>query len=416
MTTANRQRIIVQKYGGSSLANEQMIRANAARICKRKAQGYNIVVAVSAMGDTTDRLLALAQRLAGDQLPPPREADALISTGELVSAALMAITIKEQGHDAISLSGRQAGIRTDNAYGSARIAHIDTQRVRREIERGRTVVVAGFQGLTATDDTTTLGRGASDLTAVALTAALTAERCEIYTDVDGIFTADPRLVPEARILPRIGYQEMLEMASLGAKMNPRSIELAAVHKVPMLITSSFNDQSAGTIIRDWEEDGKNMEIRKVITGIATESNIARITLRGVQDRPGIAAALLTPLVNESISVDVIVQNVSADGRTDFSFTVKEDQLRRAQEIAAEQKQVEYAELIARHGYAKVSIVGVGMQNAPGYAARMFQALADADVNIEMITTSEIRITCIVEQRSVGIAARALHQAFELGED
>ena len=258
---SEKNQLVVQKFGGSSLASEDLLRNVAARVCERREDGADLVVCVSAMGDTTDELLSLANRLSGNESPSPRETDALISTGELVSASLMGIAIRGLSHDAISLSGRQAGIRTDETYGSARIANIDPKRILGELDRGRIVVVAGFQGLTPTDDTTTLGRGASDLTAVAIAASIKADICEIYTDVDGIYTADPRLVPDAQVIPHIGYEEMLEMASLGAKMNPRSIEMAAVHKVPMLITSSFNPNAKGTRIGNFE-DSNNMEIRK----------------------------------------------------------------------------------------------------------------------------------------------------------
>ena len=403
--------LVVQKFGGSSLATEDLLRSVARRVCERRALGTNLVVCVSAMGDTTDELLDLANRLSGDRSPSPRETDALISTGELVSASLLGIAIRGLGHDAISLSGRQAGIRTDETFGSARIAEIDPVRVLSELGRGRIVVVAGFQGLTPSDDTTTLGRGASDLTAVAIAASIKADVCEIYTDVDGIYTADPRLVPDARIISHIGYEEMLEMASLGAKMNPRSIEMAAVHKVPMLITSSFNPDAQGTQIGNFE--GSNMEIRKSITSIATERAVARVTLHGVADKPGIAAAIMSPLADAGISVDVIVQNVSTRGLTDMSFTVGQEYLQRVAEITENNDNVEHSGLATRGGLAKVSVVGTGMTNSPGYAARMFRALANAGVNIEMITTSEIRITCIVDQDQVGTAAKAIHAEFEL---
>ena len=409
---SEKNQLVVQKFGGSSLASEELLRNVAARVCERRKDGADLVVCVSAMGDTTDELLSLANRLSGDESPSPRETDALISTGELVSASLMGIAIRGLGHDAISLSGRQAGIRTDETYGSARIANIDPKRILGELDRGRIVVVAGFQGLTSTDDTTTLGRGASDLTAVAVAASIKADICEIYTDVDGIYTADPRLVPDAQVIPHIGYEEMLEMASLGAKMNPRSIEMAAVHKVPMLITSSFNPNAKGTRIGNFE-DSNNMEIRKSITSIATERAVSRVTLIGVADRPGVAAAIMTPLADAGISVDVIVQNVSTDGLTDLSFTVGQEYLQRVTEITSANNDVEYADLATRDGLAKVSVVGTGMTNSPGYAARMFRALANASVNIEMITTSEIRITCIVDEKNVGTAAKAIHSEFEL---
>ena len=408
----NRQ-LVVQKFGGSSLATEDLLRNVAERVCERREQGVDIVVCVSAMGDTTDELLGLANRLSGDRSPSPRETDALISTGELVSASLMGIAIRGLGHDAISLSGRQAGIRTDETFGSARIASIDPARVLRELERGRIVVVAGFQGLTLADDTTTLGRGASDLTAVAISASINADLCEIYTDVDGIFTADPRLVPNAKVISHIGYEEMLEMASLGAKMNPRSIEMAAVHKVPMLITSTFNRDAKGTKIDDFQDQGTDMEIQRSITSVVTERSVARVTLHGIEDRPGIAASIMTPLADAGISVDVIVQNVSSNGLTDMSFTVGQEYLQRVAEITSVNEDVGYTELGTRDGLAKVSIVGTGMTNSPGYAARMFRALANAGVNIEMITTSEIRITCIVEQDQLAAAAKAIHSEFEL---
>ncbi len=409
----NNTPLVVQKFGGSSVANEELLRNVAQRVCERREQGVELVVCVSAMGNTTDELLDLANRLSGDQSPSPRETDALISTGELVSASLMGIAIRGMGHDAISLSGRQAGIRTDETFGSARIANIDPARVLRELGRGRIVVVAGFQGLTQEDDTTTLGRGASDLTAVAIAASIKADVCEIYTDVDGIYTADPRLVPDARVIPHIGYEEMLEMASLGAKMNPRSIEMAAVHKVPMLITSSFNRDAQGTKIGNFKDDDSKMEIRKSITSIATERPVARVTLHGIDDRPGIAAAIMTPLADAGISVDVIVQNVSSGGLTDMSFTVGQEYLQRVAEITKANDRLEYSGLATRDRLAKISVVGTGMTNSPGYAARMFNALANANVNIEMITTSEIRITCIVDEDQAGTAAKALHAEFDL---
>ena len=413
MTVKSKQ-LVVQKFGGSSLATEELLRNVANRVCERRGNGVDLVVCVSAMGDTTDELLNLAYRLSGDQSPSPRETDALISTGELVSASLMGIAIRGLGYDAISLSGRQAGIRTDATFGSARIANIDPTRILGELKQGRIVVVAGFQGLTQADDTTTLGRGASDLTAVAIAASIDADVCEIYTDVDGIFTADPRLVPDARVIPHLGYEEMLEMASLGAKMNPRSIEMAAVHKVPMFVTSSFNENAKGTKIGNFEDRNATMEIQKSITSVATERSVARVTLHRIPDRPGIAAAIMTPLAEAGISIDVIVQNVSSQGLTDISFTVGQEYLQRVAEITSQNTDVDDAEIATRDGLAKVSIVGTGMTNSPGYAARMFRALADADVNIEMITTSEIRITCIVEQDQLATAANAIHAEFELG--
>lgn len=408
--------VVVQKFGGSSLANESLIRNVARFIRDRRQRDSSLVVAVSAMGDTTDELLALAQRLAGETQPHARESDALISTGELVSASLMAITLRGLGVPAISLSGRQAGIRTDTTHGAARIAQIQTDRIVEEIGNGNVVIVAGFQGLTPTDDTTTLGRGASDLTAVALAAALSASVCEVYTDVDGIFTADPNLVPSARVLAHIGYEEMLEMASLGAKMNPRSIEVAAANDVTLRILSSFNHDSEGTTISSSPPEGVDMEINRPVTAVTTDRNIGRIVLRGMSDRPGVAAAVMKPLAEAGISVDVIVQNVSREGSASMSFTVSAANLTHAADVVRERSDVQYDDVIAEGGFAKVSIVGTGMVNAPGYAAQMFKALADANVNIEMITTSEIRITCIVKQTDLSAAANALHESFGLAAD
>ncbi len=405
--------IIVQKYGGSSLVTAEHVRSIARKVCERRASGVKLIVVVSAMGDTTDELTTLAREVAGNGAElEPRELDTLLSTGELVSAALMAMAIRSLGIDVVSLSGIQAGIRTDATHGAARISTIDTARLTRELDKGRIVVVAGFQGLADSEDVTTLGRGASDLTAVALAAELEAERCEIYTDVAGIYTADPRLVPNARKLAEISYDEMLELASLGAKMHPRSIELGAVRRVPILVASTFDDAS-GTLIHGGTTA---MEVRRAVTGIAVERDVAKITVRGVEDRPGVAANLFEPLADSGISVDVIVQNASIDGLTDMTFTVSESDADRAMDIVRQTELFGSSEVVPGRGLAKVSIVGTGMQNRPGYAARMFRALFDAGTNIEMITTSEIRITCIVGDDQVEAAARALHDAFDLADE
>ena len=335
--------------------------------------------------------------------------DTLLSTGELVSSTLMAMALKARGYDAISLSGGQAGIKTDAVHGSARIADIKTDRLRRELDKDRIVIVAGFQGLADSGDVTTLGRGASDTTAVALAVAMQADRCEIYTDVDGIYTTDPRLTDKARTLSEIGFLEMLEMAVLGAKMDPRSIELGAVYNMPIYVASSFSNEP-GTLIHGGEH---TMEVRKAVTGIAVDRNVGKITVRGVKDRPGVAAGLLQPLADAGISIDVILQNTSMDGTTDFTFTVAQVDVEKAAEIARNQSSVEFAEVVAGSGLAKVSIVGTGMENTPGYAAMMFSTLAGVGVNIDMITTSEIRITTIIERDQVQNAVRALHDAFEL---
>ena len=401
--------VVVQKYGGSSLADAEHIHNVAARIQLRRDDGVDVIVVVSAMGDSTDELISLSEAVAGGTQPDAREMDTLLSTGELVSSTLMAMALKARGCDSISLSGIQAGIKTDAVHGSARIADINTDRIRTELDKGRIVIVAGFQGLAESGDITTLGRGGSDTTAVALAVAVDAERCEIYTDVDGIYTTDPRLTDKARKLSEIGFDEMLEMAVLGAKMNPRSIELGAVYDMPVYVASSFSSEP-GTLIHGGDQ---TMEVRKAVTGIAVDSNVANITVRGVVDRPGVAAGLLKPLADEGVSVDVIVQNTSSDGTTDFTFTVGQASVVKAAQLIEDQSLIEYAEVITGSNLAKVSIVGTGMENAPGYAARMFSTLSEAKVNIDMITTSEIRITTIIDREQVQKAVQSLHDAFEL---
>ena len=402
--------LIVQKYGGTSVPNADRIRAVAARIIKRKEAGDQLVIVVSAMGETTDELIALAEQITDE--PEARELDLLLSTGEIVSSTLLAMALKHSGHPAIALSGAQAGIGTDQRYGRARILKVDPRRVQRELEAGNVVIVAGFQGITEEMDITTLGRGGSDTTAVALAAGLGAQGCEIYTDVEGIYTADPRLVPEARKLGEINYEEMLELASYGAKvLHPRAVELGAVYHVPIYVASSFTE-TPGTLIHG----GPLMEQRNKVRGIAQDTDVARITIRGVPDRPGIAAALFEPLGERGISVDTIVQNASVERLTDMTFTVSRSDLNRALElvrpVAAE---IEAPEVMADTHLAKVSIVGAGMTSAAGYAGRMFRALFEAGINIELITTSEIRITCLIDEKEMPDAVRALHRAFELEE-
>ena len=404
--------LVVQKYGGSSLANANKIHGVAERIGGTHDRGDQVVAVVSAMGNTTDDLSALAHRVS--DRPDPRELDLLLSTGELVSCTLMAMALRSLGYSALSLSGAQAGIRTNTSHGKARIAGVEPQRILDELASGNIVVVAGFQGITEGMDVTTLGRGASDLSAVAVAASLQADRCEVYTDVDGIYTADPSLVPEARKLDEVGFEEMLELASYGAKMNPRSIELGMVYDVPILVASSFTD-APGTLIHGGADmTAKVGEIRNRVRGVATDTDVAKITVLGVVDRPGIAASLFETLVAADVSVDVIVQNASVDGATDLTFTVKRSDLPRALEATeAAARDLGGPGVVSADNLAKVSIVGTGMQDAPGYASRMFRALADKKINIDVITTSEIRITCIVDEASVGEAARALHVAFEL---
>ena len=404
--------VIVQKYGGSSLADADKIRNVANRVIRTQDSGNQVVVVVSAMGDTTDELLGLAHNISDK--PDAREMDVLLSTGELVSCTLMAMALRGMGRKAISLSGAQAGIRTDTSYGRAKIAGIDPRRILAELERGNVVIVAGFQGVTEDMDVTTLGRGGSDTTAVAIAAGLGAERCEVYTDVDGIYTADPRLVPHARKLEEVGFEEMLELASYGAKMNPRSIEIGMYYDVPILVASSFTDRPGTLIHRGADMNANVGEIRNRVRGIATDTNVAKITMLGVKDRPGIAASLFEPLAEADVSVDVIVQNAGEDGTTDMTFTVERADLDRALEVVETvAKELGSRGMVSAGNLAKVSIVGTGMQDSPGYAARMFRALADKSINIDMITTSEIRITCLVDEDRVADASRALHDAFQL---
>jgi aspartate kinase len=400
--------ILVQKYGGSSLANAERIRAVAQRVIRSREGSHPIVVVVSAMGDTTDELIELARQLADE--PDDRELDLLLSTGETISCTLVAMTLQHLGHDAISLTGAQAGIKTDTSHSRARIVAVDPTRIHRELAAGRIVVVAGYQGITEEFDITTLGRGGSDTTAVALAAILKADLCEIFTDVDGVYTADPRIEPRASKLKEISYEEMLELAQQGARvMHSRAVELGSVFGVPIVVRSSFNDEP-GTLIHG----GAVVEVHNKVRGIAHDSDVAKITVVGVPDQPGIAAALFQPLAKANISVDVIVQNASIEGITDLSFTVARPDLTRAVRLVEPvAREMHARDVVSSSDLAKVSVVGTGMQHAPGYAARMFQALSDHGINIEMITTSEIRITCLIEQAQVTAAVNALHAAFQL---
>ncbi len=395
------------------MAGAERILNVARRITRAKAAGGQLVTVVSAMGDTTDDLINLAHTVSSD--PDPRELDLLLSTGELVSCTLLTMALNNLGCDAISLSGSQAGIRTDTMYGRARINRVDSQRIRTELARGRVVVVAGFQGITEDLDITTLGRGGSDTTAVALAAALAADRCDIYTDVEGIYTADPRIVPDARKMTEVGYDEMLELASYGAKMHPRSIELGAAFNVPIYVASSLVD-APGTLIHQLPDESA-MEDRIKVTGIASQGNVAKITVRSVPDRPGVAAALFEPLAKVGINVDTIVQNTSVERFTDISFTVTGADLPRAlQEVESLVETLGAAGVVSDPTLAAVSVVGSGMQNTPGYASRMFRILADGNVNIDMITTSEIRISCIVKEDQAAEAVRLLHRGFQLDQE
>src|SRR3954447_23363675 len=405
--------LVVQKFGGSSLADADRIRRVARRIVRERAGGADLVIIVSAMGDTTDELLGLAAAIT-DQ-PDERELDMLLATGEHQSATLVSMALHARGVAAISLSGPQAGITTDGQYGRARIASIEPERVRREIDAGKVVIVAGFQGRAeggdaAAADITTLGRGGSDTTAVALAARLQADRCQIFTDVRGIYTADPRLVADARQLPIIGYEEMLELAHQGAQvMQTRAVELGWVNGVVIEVLSSFED-APGTLIKE----DPLVEQRNKVRGLAHDRNVAKVTLVEVPDRPGVAASVFGPLADAGINVDMIVQNIGHGGATDLSFTIPGVELGPAKRILEPLiRDLGFRELTTDASVAKVSIVGAGLHNAPGYAARMFRCLADAGINIEMISTSEIRITTIIGEDRVEDALRALHAAFEL---
>jgi aspartate kinase len=410
--TAAAAPLVVQKFGGSSLADADRIRRVARRIARERANGSELVVVVSAMGDATDELLALAAAVTDE--PDERELDMLLATGEHQSATLVSMALHAMGIKAISLTGGQAGITTDGRYGKARIAAVEPKRVRDELSQGKVVIVAGFQGLSASKadqhETTTLGRGGSDTTAVALAARLNATRCQIFTDVRGIYTADPRIVPSARQLKIIGYEEMLELAHQGAQvMQTRAVELGWVNNVAIEVLSSFED-APGTLITE----DPLVEQRNKVRGLAHDRNVAKITLVEVPDKPGVAAHVFQPLAEAGINVDMIVQNVGHHGATDLSFTIPRVELAKAKRILEPTaRALGFREMTTDSAVAKVSIVGAGIQNAPGYAARMFGALADAGVNIEMISTSEIRITTIIAEDALETAIRALHSAFEL---
>jgi aspartate kinase len=402
--------LIVQKYGGTSVGSPERIRAVAERVAKFKMLGHQVVVVVSAMSGETNRLIALAKSIQSD--PDPRELDVLVSTGEQVTIALLAMALKDLGLKAKSYTGGQVRILTDDAFTKARILSIDEEKIRADLDAGNVVVVAGFQGVDANGDITTLGRGGSDTTGVALAAALHADECQIYTDVDGVYTTDPRIVPEARRLKTITFEEMLEMASLGSKvLQIRSVEFAGKYQVKLRVLSSFQDDGDGTLITF--EENAHME-QPVISGIAFNRDEAKITVLGVPDRPGVAYQILGPVADANIDVDMIIQNVGANNTTDFTFTVHRNDFARAMAIVRETAAAIGAREV--HGddrIAKVSIVGVGMRSHVGIARKMFEALARENINIQMISTSEIKISVVVEDKYLELAVRALHQAFEL---
>ena len=400
--------LIVQKYGGTSVGSVERIENVAKRIIDYRNRGDDIVVVVSAMSGETDRLLGLAKQLT--PRPTPRELDVLLSTGEQVTIALLTMALQKHGYQARSYTGPQVQIRTDSAHTKARIQHIDAERITADIKAGNVVVVAGFQGIDGHNNITTLGRGGSDTTAVALAAALKAQECQIFTDVDGVYTTDPRMVPQARRLERITFEEMLEMASLGSKvLQIRSVEFAGKYNVPLRVLSSFQE-GEGTLITFEEEQ---ME-QALVTGIAFNKDEAQITVLGVADRPGIAYSILGPIASANVDVDMIVQNSSHDGTTDFTFTVHRNDYETALEILrANLSELGAQQVIGALNIVKISLVGVGMRSHAGIASRMFETLAKEGINIRMISTSEIKISVVVDEKYLELGVRALHEAFEL---
>lgn len=404
--------LIVQKYGGTSVGSVDRIRQVARRVAKFKALGHQVVVVLSAMSGETNRLIALAKEIQAS--PSPREMDVLISTGEQVTIALLAMALMDLGVRAKSYTGSQVRIVTDSAFTKARILSIDEGNIREDLNAGNVVVVAGFQGVDERGNITTLGRGGSDTTGVALAAALKADECQIYTDVDGVYTTDPRIVPEARKLKTITFEEMLEMASLGSKvLQIRSVEFAGKYKVKLRVLSSFEEEGEGTLITF--EDDQKME-QPIISGIAFNRDEAKITVRGVPDKPGIAYQLLGPVGQANIDVDMIIQNVGSDGTTDFSFTVHRNEFAKAMDILKGiQAQVGAKEISGDDKIAKVSVVGVGMRSHAGVAGTMFKTLAAEGINIQMISTSEIKISVVIEEKYLELAVRVLHQAYNLDQ-
>ncbi|MGA9032222.1 MAG: aspartate kinase [Sulfuricaulis sp.] len=400
--------LIVQKYGGTSVGNPERIQAVAERIKRFRGQGHDVVVVVSAMSGVTDSLIKLAKSVHSD--PPARELDVLLATGEQQTIALLAMMLDKIGCPALSYTGYQVHIRTDSAFGKARIMQIDEKRIHEDLKKGLVVVVAGFQGVDEDGNITTLGRGGSDTTGVALAAALKADECQIYTDVDGVYTTDPRIVPQARRLDRITFEEMLEMASLGSKvLQIRSVEFAGKYRVPLRVLSSF-EEGPGTLIT-YEE--KEMEA-PLISGIAFNRDEAKLTIRGVPDKPGIAAHILGEIGKVNINVDMIVQNVGADGTTDFTFTVHRGDYKKSMEVLKRVSQeLKAREISGDDKIVKISVVGVGMRSHAGIAGQMFKTLADEGINIQMISTSEIKVSVVVEEKYLELGVRALHTAFGL---
>ncbi len=403
--------LIVQKYGGTSVANPDRIRNVARRVARYKAMGHQVVVVVSAMSGETNKLINLAKELMAE--PDPRELDMIVSTGEQVTVGMTALALIELGIKAKSYTGAQVKILTDDAYTKARILNIDQVNLKADLDAGYVCVVAGFQGVDAQGNITTLGRGGSDTTGVALAAALSADECQIYTDVDGVYTTDPRVVPEARRLNAITFEEMLELASQGSKvLQIRSVEFAGKYKVKLRVLSSFEEEGDGTLITFEEED--NME-QPIISGIAFNRDEAKITVLGVPDKPGIAYQILGPIADANIDVDMIIQNTGADGATDFTFTVHKNEMNKALAILNDKVQAHIGarEISGDDKIAKVSVVGVGMRSHVGIASQMFRTLAEEGINIQMISTSEIKIAVVVDEKYLELAVRVLHKAFEL---
>jgi len=407
---ARKMALIVQKYGGTSVGSAERIKNVAKRVAQTRAEGHDVVVVVSAMSGETNRLVALAHEM--QEFPDPREMDVVLATGEQVTIGLLAMALKDIDVDAKSYTGWQVAVQTDNAHTKARIDHIDGDKIHADLKAGKVVIVAGFQGITADGDISTLGRGGSDTSAVALAAALKADECQIYTDVDGVYTTDPRVVPEARRMSTISFEEMLELASLGSKvLQIRSVEFAGKYQVRLRVLSSLQEGGEGTLIT-FEED-ENME-KAVVKGIAFDKNQARINVRGVSDKPGIAYQILGAIADANIEVDMIIQNVGAEGTTDFSFTVPRGDYRQTLDLMNGLKEsLGAAEVNGDDTVCKVSIVGVGMRSHSGVAATMFRSLAEEGINIQMISTSEIKVSVLIDEKYMELATRVLHKAFGL---
>ncbi len=401
--------LIVQKYGGTSVGNPERIKNVARRVVRTREEGHDVVVVLSAMSGETDKLINLANQMSEN--PDPREMDMLVSTGERVTIALLAMAIQTLGHKAQSFTGRQAGIISDSVHTKARIEKITGERLRHALNEGKIAVVAGFQGITeGSDDVTTLGRGGSDLSAVAVAAALKADLCDIYTDVDGVYTTDPNMVPQARKLDKISYDEMLELASLGAKvLQTRSVEFAKKYNVPVRVLSSFND-NPGTLVTKEDSDMEKV----VVSGVAYDKNQIKVTVQGVPDKPGVAAKIFNTISDANVVVDMIIQNIGEGGLTDMSFTVPRTDSKKIMEVMTKVvAEIGAKSVNLKEDIAKISIVGVGMRSHSGVAARMFSAMAKEGINILMISTSEIKISCVIDAKYTELAVRVLHETFEM---